>query len=114
VLGVQPQLGRVFQLQDDDAPGRDAVAVLAPDFWRRELSADPAIVGRTIRLNGTEFTVIGVAQDSFTGLLTYNRADFYVPLAMTRPAAMPSPCWRRTSGAASCRPIRQSSAARSA
>jgi predicted permease len=84
VLGVQPQLGRVFQEQDDDAPGQDAVVVLAPDFWRRELSADPAIVGRTIRLNGTEFTVVGVAQDSFTGLLIYNRADFYVPLAMTR------------------------------
>jgi hypothetical protein len=49
VLGVKPQLGRDFRDDEDRAPGRDAVAVLAPDFWRRDLGADPAVVGRTIR-----------------------------------------------------------------
>ena len=83
-LGVEPQLGRVFHERDDEAPGRDAVVVLAPDFWRRELSADPSIVGRSIRLNGIECTVVGVAPDAFPGMLLYNRPDFYVPLAMAR------------------------------
>src|SRR5689334_8266331 len=47
VLGVDPQIGRAFRDDEDQAPGRDAVVVLAPDFWRRDLGADPAAVGRT-------------------------------------------------------------------
>ena len=43
-------------------------SVLAPDFWKREFASDPAVVGRTIRLNGTAFTVIGVAPESFPGM----------------------------------------------
>jgi putative ABC transport system permease protein len=42
------------------------------------------VVGRTVRLNGTPFTVIGVAPDSFPGLLTFGHPDFYMPVAMAR------------------------------
>jgi macrolide transport system ATP-binding/permease protein len=84
VLGVEPQIGRSFRDDEDRAPGRDAVAVLAPDFWRHDLGGDPAVVGRTIRLNGTDFTVIGVAPDSFPGMYIFSRPDFYVPLAMAK------------------------------
>jgi predicted permease len=65
-------------------PGRDAVVVLGADFWHHEFAADPGVVGRTVRLNGTPFTVIGVAPDSFPGLLTFGHPDFYMPLAMAR------------------------------
>jgi macrolide transport system ATP-binding/permease protein len=82
VLGVEPRLGRGFRLDEDQLPGRDAVVVLGPDFWRHEFAADPAAVGRTVRLNGTPFTVIGVAPDSFPGLLVFGHPDLYVPLAM--------------------------------
>ena len=82
VLGVEPALGRGFRDDEDRVPGRDAVVVLGPDFWRNELSGDPSAVGRTIRLNGRDFTVIGVLPESFSGLYIFDRPDFYIPLAM--------------------------------
>jgi macrolide transport system ATP-binding/permease protein len=84
VLGVAPQLGRGFREDEDTVPGRDAVVVLGPAFWRHEFASDPSIVGRTIRLNGTDFTVIGVAPDAFPGLGIFGGPDFYMPLAMAR------------------------------
>jgi predicted permease len=84
VLGVEPSLGRGFRPEEDEVPGRDAVAVLGPDFWRHELAGDPKVVGRKIRLNGTEFTVVGVAPERFKGMLIFQRPDVYVPLAMAR------------------------------
>src|ERR1700729_4369411 len=82
VLGVEPRLGRGFREDEDQVPGRDAVVVLGPDFWRHEFASDPSILGRTIRLNGAPFTVIGVAPDTFPGMLTFGHPDFYMPLAM--------------------------------
>jgi predicted permease len=82
VLGVEPRLGRGFREEEDQVAGRDAVVVLGPDFWRHEFASDPFVLGRKIRLNGTEFTVIGVAPDTFPGLLTFGHPDFYMPLAM--------------------------------
>jgi putative ABC transport system permease protein len=82
VLGVEPKLGRGFREEEDQVPGRDAVTVLGPDFWKREMGGDPAAVGKTIRLNGTDFTVVGVAPESFPGMLIFSRPDFYIPLAM--------------------------------
>jgi len=84
VLGVVPQLGRGFRKDEDSVPGRDAVVVLGPDCWKREFAADPSVVGRRIRLNGTDFTVIGVAPESFAGMYIFSRPDFYIPLAMAR------------------------------
>lgn len=84
VLGVEPSLGRGFRDDEDQVPGRDPVVVLAPDFWHHEFASDPSVVGRKIRLNGTDFTVIGVAPDSFPGVLTFGVPDLYVPLAMAR------------------------------
>ena len=84
VLGVEPRLGRGFREDEDQVPGRNAVVVLGPDFWRHEFASDASVLGRKIRLNGTEFTVIGVAPDNFPGLLTFGHPDFYMPLAMAR------------------------------
>ncbi len=82
VLGVEPRLGRGFREGEDQVPGRDAVVVLGPAFWKHEFASDPSVVGRTVRLNGTEFTVIGVAPETFQGLEVFGHPDFYVPLAM--------------------------------
>ncbi|MEO8431148.1 MAG: ABC transporter permease [Acidobacteriota bacterium] len=84
VLGVEPQIGRGFRDDEDKVPGRDAVTVLGPDFWKREFASDPSVVGRIVRLNGTDFTVIGVAPESFPGMLIFGRPDLYMPLAMAR------------------------------
>src|SRR5262249_32181663 len=73
VLGVEPRLGRGFRADEDRVPGRDAVIVLGPDFWRNEFGSDPSVIGRTVRLNGTDFVVIGVAPESFPGMLLFSR-----------------------------------------
>jgi macrolide transport system ATP-binding/permease protein len=84
VLGVEPRLGRGFREDEDQVPGRNPVVVLGPDFWRHEFASDDSVLGKTILLNGTKFTVIGVAPDSFPGMLTFGHPDFYMPLAMAR------------------------------
>ena len=81
-LHVEPQLGRGFLSQEDQAPGRDAVLVLSHDLWTSEFAKDPSVIGRKIRLNGLEFVVIGVSPESFTGIEHMLRPAFYVPAPM--------------------------------
>ncbi len=76
-LGVRPVRGRAF-LPDEDRVARPVV-VLGHGFWRRRFGADPGILGRTIRLNGHELTVVGVAPSGFYGTSFVPRADFWVP-----------------------------------
>ena len=54
-----PMLERSFRADEDQAPGRDAVAVLGYDVWKNDFGASPDVVGRTMFLNGIGFTVIG-------------------------------------------------------
>ena len=68
LLGAQPLLGRAIGLSDDATPGSGAVTVLSYHFWRQSLSSDPAILGKTITINGTSFMVIGVMPESFHGI----------------------------------------------
>jgi predicted permease len=82
VLGVEPRLGRGFREDEDQVPGRNPVVILGPDFWRHEFASNPSVLGKTILLNGAKFTVVGVAPDSFPGMLTFGHPDFYMPLAM--------------------------------
>jgi predicted permease len=82
VMGVEPEFGRAFRPEEDQVPGRDAVVILGHEFWTRQFGADPAVLGRIVRLNDIAFTVIGVAPASFTGLDQYVRYDFYAPLMM--------------------------------
>ncbi|HXY11478.1 MAG TPA: ABC transporter permease [Terriglobales bacterium] len=82
VLGVQPALGRAFLPEEGQVAGRDAVMVVSEDFWRSELGADRSFVGRSLRINGIDFTVVGVAPASFTGVDQYLRPSFYVPIMM--------------------------------
>ena len=64
VLGVRPALGRTF-LPEEDAPGRDHVAILSDWFWRDRFRADPSLVGQTILLDGVPYEVVGILPDSF-------------------------------------------------
>jgi putative ABC transport system permease protein len=81
-IHLEPQLGRAFRADEDLVAGRDAVLVLGHDFWAGEFGSDPSVLGRTVRLNGIEFTVIGVAPASFTGLDRFTRFEFFTPLMM--------------------------------
>jgi len=82
VLGVEPTLGRGFRPEETRVAGRDAVVVLAYDFWRNQFAADRSVIGRSIRLNGIDFTVVGVAPESFTGVDPYIRPALFVPVTM--------------------------------
>jgi predicted permease len=84
MLGVEPRLGRGFREDEDQVPGRDAVVVLGPDFWKHEFASNPGVIGKQIRLNGANFTVIGVAPETFPGMQIFAHPDFYAPLAMAR------------------------------
>jgi predicted permease len=83
VMGVEPTLGRGFRPEEDRVPGRDAVVVLGRTLWEQEFGSDPGVLGRRVRINGNELTVIGVAPAEFTGLDQYVRSDFFVPLMMS-------------------------------
>ena len=60
LLGVKPQIGRLFAPQEDGAPGSAPVIVLSHDLWQRHFAQDPGILGQKIQLNNTPYTVIGV------------------------------------------------------
>lgn len=64
VLRVQPQLGRAFT-EEEAQPGNEHVAILLHDLWHEQFGSDPGIVGKTIRLNGFPYKVIGVMPQSF-------------------------------------------------
>jgi predicted permease len=81
---VEPRIGRGFRDDEDVVPGRDAVVVLGPDFWKSEFGGDGSVVDKVVRLNGRDFTVIGVAPESFPGMFIFMRPDLYIPLAMAR------------------------------
>ena len=85
LIGVKPAFGRAFAA-DDEQPGHDRVVLLSNGFWRRRYSADPAIVGRTITVEGESYTVAGVLPD-FTMFRVLDREiEIYTPLAL--PAAL--------------------------
>ncbi|HVV74312.1 MAG TPA: ABC transporter permease, partial [Verrucomicrobiae bacterium] len=81
VLGVSPELGRVWTASECDVPGACPVVVLSHEFWQRRLSADPAVVGRTLFLNHQAFTVIGVLPRKFRGT-ELQVPEIWVPLLM--------------------------------
>lgn len=85
-LGVTPVLGRTFTPSEPAAAeARDgAEIVLGYDLWQRAFGADPQIVGRTVRLSGRPFEVVGVAPRGFRGIRLDEPADLWVPLGNYR------------------------------
>jgi predicted permease len=83
VLGLKPYLGRVFGEADDvsDGGANGYQALLNYDFWKTHFHGDPAIVGRSLTLNGRAVTVIGVLPRGFEGLEAGERANIVLPLA---------------------------------
>src|SRR5688572_4720499 len=64
VLGVNPSAGRVFS-PEEEQPGRDPVVIISDGLWRRRFGADAGVVGRSTRINGRTFTIIGVMPPGF-------------------------------------------------
>lgn len=75
-------MGRVFGEIDEPA-NAPAVALVSPQTWRRRFGSDPSIIGRTVRLNGTSVTVVGVGPKGYNGSVTGFVVDFWMPLEST-------------------------------
>jgi predicted permease len=82
LLGVQPHLGRAILPEDDIARGGHPVVMLGHGYWQRAFAADPRVVGRTLRMGGRPYTIIGVAPASYRGGTAVLTPAFYVPMAM--------------------------------
>jgi macrolide transport system ATP-binding/permease protein len=81
-MGIEPVLGRAFAPDEAKVPGRDGIALLSYDQWVNQFGRDPGILGRTVRLNGIDFKIIGVTPESFFGMDLYVHPAFYAPLTM--------------------------------
>jgi predicted permease len=82
VLGVPAILGRTLGRNDNRTPGAHPVAVVSHAFWGRILGRDPNAVGRSLHLNGGEYTVVGVTPPDFLGVTVGRSTDLWIPLAM--------------------------------
>jgi putative ABC transport system permease protein len=82
VLGVSPLIGRLLTPADVDLRGRapGSVAVIGYGFWRRNFASDASALGKTIRVEGIPFTVVGVTRPGFTGMGLATEPDVTVPL----------------------------------
>ncbi|HEV3199868.1 MAG TPA: ABC transporter permease [Bryobacteraceae bacterium] len=80
-LRVQPELGRTFRRDEEEAGGRGSV-ILSHDFWQRHSAASPAVLGQTLKLDGEPLTVVGILPASFH-LEFVDDADVFLPLNLT-------------------------------
>jgi predicted permease len=95
LLGVRAAAGRVFDAGDDQKPGGHPVAVLGHRYWQTRFGGDPAVVGRTLTVNGQPLEVVGVAAAAFPGLDLGRPVQVYVPLAMQ---PQMGPAWLKPEG----------------
>jgi predicted permease len=92
VCGIRPAMGRFFIPAEDQTPGTHPAVVVSHGFWRERLGADVQAVGRTLTINGVALTVIGVAPESFAGVMAGVIPDLWVPFMMA-PSVLHDPGW---------------------
>jgi predicted permease len=81
VLGMKPELGRFFTL-DEDRPG-SSVILLSHATWQAQFGGDPAVVGQTVSIDGQATVVVGVMPEAFSSLAIWGPAEAFRPLAFT-------------------------------
>ncbi len=82
LLGLSPALGRLLTASDNQTVGGNAVAVIAYGFWQRGFAGSPDVIGRTIHLNGSPLTIVGVAPQGFRGVWIESPTDIWIPLVL--------------------------------
>jgi predicted permease len=97
VLGVPAAAGRVLTADDTRELGRQAVIVLAHDFWQRRFAGDAAVIGKPVLINQLPMTIAGVAARGFTGLSVGNRVDFWLPVTMQHDVRYYTNAWSEDS-----------------
>ena len=82
ILGVRLALGRGFLPEEDTVPGAHPVAILSNALWKNKFGGDPQLVGKVIRLNDQDFTVVGIAPPDFHDVGTLDSPGVWVPTMM--------------------------------
>ena len=93
VLGVPAFLGRTIEESDDGAEGSGPIAVASYSWFQRHLNGDPSALGRIVRIQGHDYTLVGVARPGFFGYTVGQSTDLWIPLSMER--AFPGPGWQQ-------------------
>lgn len=83
LCGIQPALGRTFLPDEDSTTGTHPVTIVSYAFWQNKLGSDANIVGKTLAINGTTLTVVGVAPPAFTGAIGVVAPELWVPYAIS-------------------------------
>ena len=84
MLGVQPVAGRTFRAEEH-RPGANPVVVIGSELWRREFNGASDVIGKSITLNRTNYTVVGVVQNATLRTLGPRKADLWIPLERAGP-----------------------------
>ena len=82
VLGLRAAAGHTFDASADSVRGAAPVATISYGYWTRRFHADPSVVGRTILVNDTRITIIGVAPVGYTGEIVGSPIDIWLPIGM--------------------------------
>ena len=80
VLGVPAAVGRTI-LPEDDAPGAPRVAMVSHRYWSRDLASAPDVVGRTLRIRGNSYVIVGVAAPGFNGMVPVLAPELWIPIS---------------------------------
>jgi predicted permease len=82
LAGLSPALGRMIGPEDNRTSSGQPVAVISHDLWQRRFGGSAGILGRGLAVNGSHFTIVGVAPAGFTGMWLESRTDMWIPLVM--------------------------------
>ena len=95
-FGLRPALGRLFTESDDLKPGAHPYAVLSYDYWARRFGKDPKVLGRTFRMEGHLYEIVGVGPERFTGTEPGTVTDIFIPTMMHPGVTRSDWTWMRT------------------
>jgi predicted permease len=89
VLGVPAVLGRTISESDDSAEGAGPVAVANYAWFQRHFNGDPSVLGKVIRIQSHDYTLVGVAKPGFFGITVGQSTDLWIPLSMEKAFSRP-------------------------
>jgi predicted permease len=95
-FGLRPAVGRLLTENDDLKPGAHPLAVISYEYWMRRFGRDPEVIGRTLRMGGRLYEIVGVVEAPFTGTETGTMTDVFVPTMMHPAVTHDDWTWHRT------------------
>src|SRR5215216_1509467 len=88
LLGIQPKYGRTFLPEEDRTPDANPVAIVSYKLWQRRFASDPNLVGKTVKVNERDFTIVGIMPEGFEGVSS--GSQIWIPITMISTFSSPS------------------------